>query len=257
MPVKDFENVKEHYMLYDTVGVYQPALGATTPVPPGWHTNYIALGAVNEVHFFNVRNRNSGLYWNNQDKRDQLAWPFLIKSLGISWHASPITVAPAYWADYQFSPEDYASHMFINDLPRHTGVILQIQQDERLKTHSFFCSPGYGVCGGGYGRGAPSTFTPPNGYDHHLAVHNQGIPMFDNRWQFPINLEVPRNASLSVRLIINEYGRQMLANMPFEGPFFGDAAPGLDDNQFISPFSMIQVSLHGKRLVQQRGQYHR
>lgn len=260
MSLKEFRNVREQYMLYDTLGVWDPPQGSGITNPDGWVANFAALGALNTIPFFNVRNRSAGLYWNNQEKRDQLDWPFIIESLGVTFHAMPITGIVSWATGSTLRPEDSASHIFVNDLPRHVGVRVKVQQDERLKTHAFFCQPGYGVSGDGYGRGAPSTWGAPisdNGWDHHLAVHSQGLPQLDNRWHFPLPLEVPRNASLSVVLEINEYGRALLAYLPWRVTAFGNTDELTGDIKLIQPFAYIQVSLIGKRLVQQRGQYHR
>lgn len=251
-------NVKEKCMLYDTVGIYTPPFGVSMPVPDGWFLNYAALSAANEIPFFNVRNRSAGLMWCNQDKRDQLAWPFLIQSIGIEWWALSMSSAPSWSTDQTFSPEDHASHVFATDVPRHCGVTLQVQQDERLKAFSYFCQPGYGVFGDGYGRSAPSALGAgnDNGWDHILNVVSQGQPLLNNRFHFPIALEVPRNATLNVRLTINEYGRQMLAVLPWLTTWFG-ASYDVTDSLVWQQFSGIRVTLEGYRLVQQRGQYHR
>lgn len=263
-----FANVKEQYMLYDTVGINQVVIGVGITAPDGWFTSYNDMGQANDVPFFNVRNRTSGLMWNNQDKRDQLAWPFLVNSIGVTFWANPATAAPGLTGTSTDSPEDITSHIFANDLPRHCGVVMRVQQDDRLKTHAYFCSPGYGVCGGGYARGQATSINALGSnpimtnnplYDHHLAIQSQGQPTLANRFEFPLALRIPRTATMSVRLVFTEYGRQLLQQMPELGIWNQTltANPADNDHVVMPGFSAIQVSLVGQRLVQQRGQYHR
>lgn len=256
---RQFMNVSEQFMLYDTVGIYTPPLGSNIANPDGWFFNYAALGAANDINFFDVRNRSAGLMWNNQDKRDQLAWPFEIHTIGVTFFADLMSGGANWATDQTFSPEDYASHLFLVDLPRHAGLTLQVQQDVRLRTHCYFAQPGYGPCGGGYGRGQPSGWTAldnDNGWDHYLSTATQGVPMYDVRWPFPEPLMVPRNATLRVIIRFTEYARALLAQLPFLGTFHGDVE-GQTDIEEKAAFAGIQVSLTGKRLVQQRSEYHR
>lgn len=256
---RTFQNVVEKFMLYDTIGIYYPPYPSTIQTPDGWFATFAALGAANDLNFFNVRNRSVGLMWCNQDKRDQLAWPFWIESIGVTFWSQPWTGAPTWDIDYTFSPEDYSSHIFVTDLPRHCGVTVRVQQDDRLKTHAYFCSPGYGPFGDGFGRGQPGSMVDlahDNAHSHHLAVTNQGTPIYSNRFRFPVALEVPRNSPLNVRLTFTEYGRQLLQTLPWLNSWMGQVH-GTDDIVALNHFAGIQVSLVGKRGVQQRGEYHR
>ena len=246
--------------MYDTFGVWQTG-GTDLTLPDGWVQTYPERGGLNTIPFFNVRNRSAGLMWNNQHKRDSMDAGFIIESLGIDFHAQPFTSAVVSWAtDYSFIVDDYKAHVFMVDLPRHIGVRVKVQQDVVLKTHAYFCAPGYGLAGGGYARGQASDFgalTNDNGWDHHCSVTSQGVPSLDNRWVFPEPLQVPRNAAFSVELELNEYARTLLTAMTNDiGTYFGDIDAD-DDVQIVRPFSTIQCSIFGSELVQQRGQYHR
>lgn len=251
-------NVRERHMLFDTLGIFTPPAGSGITNPDGWYTTFATAGLANEWNFFNVRNRSAGLMWNNQDKRDQMATGMRVKSIGISFWGLPFTQIPTWQTDQTLSPEDKAVHTFVNDIPRHCGCVLQIQQDERLKAHPFFLSAGYGPYGDGYGRGAPSTdgaLAQANGWDHHMDISSNGVPILRNRWEFPLPLEIPRTANLSFRVIPNEYARQLLQVMPFLPTYQGET--GGDDMEIIPGFCGVQVSLLGDRLVQQRGNYFR
>lgn len=254
---KAYRNVSEQWLEYDTVGVFDTTLVSSYNItnPNGWFQNLAAMGAVNKIDFFNVRNRNIGLAYNNQDSRDLMPYAFRAHSLGVSFFCHSMTQAPNYAQDDTFSPEDSVNHVFCVDLPRHTSVTLKVQQDERLKSHAYFCPPGYGPCGSGFGRGAPSARDGGNnGIDHTASVISQGEPSLANRWQFPVPLEIPRRAALSVTLEFNEYARTLLQNMPDENEWFGVDAG--DDVNGWPVFFGIQLSIGGERLVQQRGQYH-
>lgn len=253
-------NVKQQALMYDTFGVW-PTGSGNAMIPDGWVESYPEMGALSQIPFFNVRNRTAGLMWNNQHKRDSMDAGFIIESLGLDFHAMPFTSSINDWTtNYELIVDDYMSHVFMVDLPRHIGVRVKVQQDVVLKTHAFFCAPGYGLTGGGYARGQASDFsalTNDNGWDHHCSVNSQGVPSLDNRWAFPEPLEIPRNASFSVELELNEYVRGLLIAMEDdEGTFFGDI-DGDDDIRELRPFSTIQCSIFGSELVQQRGQYHR
>jgi len=257
-----YANAVERSVLYDTIGIYTP--GIVAPVvanPDGWYTSWANLGAATTLNFFNVRNRSAGLMWNNQDKRDQMAYGMKVQSLGISFFSQMFSHAGGWAVDETFSPEDYAHHVWMNDIPRHAGVTLTVQQDDRLKTHALFCSPGYGITGGGYARGEISTWSTVDAniigtWDHHLSTENQGVPILNNRWEFPVNLMIPRDANISLTIRLNDWARNLLQSMPWDVSWQGNN-DGEDLVKYIKAFAGIQVTLMGERLVQQRGEYHR
>lgn len=255
--MKAYANVAENVLLYDTVAIYNDGVKSFTN-PAGWFQNYAQMGTANEINFFNVRNREIGLPYNNQDSRDQMPYAFRCHSIGLTFWGNAFTQAPSWSTDQTFSPEDAVGHIFCNDLPRHAGITLRVQQDDRLKTHALFTPAGYGAFGDGYGRGAPSTLpnnTNQNGYDHTAGVITQGLPELGARWVFPIPIDIPRRGTVNVKLIFNEYARQLLQAIPYATVWQG-INDGVDDVQGNPVFAGIQVSLGGERLVQQRGQYH-
>lgn len=254
--MKPFMNVAENVLLYDTVGIFNDS-GRAFSNPPGWYGSYANMGAANEINFFNVRNRDVGLPYNNQDSRDNMPYAFLCRSIGVTFFSNAMTQAPTWATDFTFSPEDASGHIFMVDLPRHASIEFRVQQDSRLKTHCLFAPSGYGPFGDGYGRGSPSALptTIDNGYDHHLGVVSQGIPELGARWVFPNPIEIPRRGTVQAIVKFNEYGRQMLSTIPDLNEYQG-VQDGVDDVYQNPIFSGIQVSLGGERLVQQRGQYH-
>ncbi len=254
---KPFANVQENVMIYDTVAIFNDT-NKSFSNPSGWFQNYAQMGAANSLSFFNVRNREVGTPYNNQDSRDQMPYAFRCRSIGVSFFANTFTQAPTWAVDYQFSPEDAVGHLFQVDLPRHASVTFRVQQDDRLKTHPYFVPPGYGPYGSGYGRGSPYLLqgnTLNDGYDHTAGVVTQGSPELGGRWPFPIPIDIPRRGTIEVKVEFNEYARQLLQTIPmgYEWQGVNDTVDDIEGNPV---FAGIQVSLGGERLVQQRGQYH-
>lgn len=254
--IREFMNVGEDWLLYDTV------LMISTPAQAvdGWFTSYLTMGQAADIQFFNVRNRAIGLPYNNQDTRDQIPYAFMLQTLGVSFFGNSVSQA-AQWeppdSGSAWAMNDYNQHIFTNDLPRHASVVLKVQQDEVLKNAVMFTPPGYGPYGSGYGRGQPSS-QHPGSYDHIAAIQTQGLPALKNRWAFPQPIELPRLASVSLRLRFSNWGRNLLQAINFgSGLWQTSDNTGLTDyvtqHQIISG---IQVTMGGKRLVQQRGELH-
>lgn len=245
----DFANVGETFTLFDTVLIGSEV--SRLDYADGWFTTFALLGAATTIPFFNTRNRNHWPYC-NQDVRDQLPYAFEIYSLGVSvWAPSTTTynaVSPILGA------QTTANHLFEVEFPKHTSLTLVTSQDERVKLVSLMAPSGYGVVSGGVGQGDIETFATYPPVSHASFV--QGSPVFTNHWGFVNPLQIPRTASLSVILRTSQYFRTVLGIMP--GPFFQPMRAVADDGTFAetSGCAGIQVTLGGKRLVQQRGQYH-
>lgn len=252
---KPFLNAGEDWMLFDTV------LVGPNLTKHGWYLSYAAMGLDSNINFFNVRNRSVGLFWNNQDTRDQTPYAFELKSIGVSFWANSMSqvingVKPLP-PSKDYAIEDYVGHLFSNDLPRHCSITLQVQQDEVLKSHALFTPPGYGPFGSGYGRGQPSSGMSDEPVDTILGVNTQSMPMLSNRWLFPNKIEIPRRAAVSVKLRFSSYARALLQALPAPMAWVvQNEVPEGTENAYQPVYAGIQVSLVGKRLVQQRGQYH-
>lgn len=242
-------NVAENWTLFDTVliGVDVSRLDYHT----GWFQNFAALGAAATIPFFNVRNKNHYPY-NNQDVRDQMPYAFEIYSLGVSiW-------APSSTTYYAVSPvigaQTTSNHLFETEFPKHCSLILQTNQDERVKLVTLMAPSGYGVVSGGVGQGDCETAwtCPPIS----LASFTQGVPTFTNHWGFVNPLRVPRTTNLSVVLRPSEYMRAMLTALP--GPLYQPMRSVANDGTWAecAGYAGIQVTLGGRRLVQQRGEEH-
>lgn len=249
-----FENVGENWNYYDTVlvGGYVPSM----QFHDGWFTTFAAIGAAVQIPFFNVRNRNHGLAYNNQDTRDQTAFAYRIFTIGVSFFAPSCGLYQSA-VPGPVGPETTQTQLWELELPKHASLTLQVQQDERLAGPVLMTPPGYGPVGGGVSQGDPELSWVPGGAPPNTALWNftQGVPELTNKWGFRNPIEVPRRANLAVVIQFSEYGRQLLADLsgPHSYPFQSVLA-----GNWIYKYGMfgIQVVLGGQRLVQQRGQYH-
>lgn len=256
---KQYENVVENWTLYDTVLISTLVGAQDTPISfsDGYFASYAALGAANEVPFFNVRNRTSGLAYNNQDTRDTMNYGMKIFTVGVQFF-SPCTSLYKNVEGAVMGQSVTEQTIFATELPKHCSLRLNTNQDERLKINALMASAGIGAIGGGVAQGDRTddtqvAFNSPNVVKTNF---NQGVSMLNNRWSFRNPIEIPRRANMSVTIKISEYGRQMLGAMvgPKNQPFQDVAHDG---SVYFSPgMCGIRVLINGMRFVQQRGQLH-
>lgn len=255
---KPYENVVENWTLYDTVLISDAVIQPNTPITfsDGYFGSYVALGAANQVPFFNVRNRTSGLAYNNQDTRDQMAYAMKIFTIGVQFFG-PSTSLYRNNAGAPLGQSVTEQTVFITELPKHCSLQLQTNQDIRLKINSLMAPSGIGSIGGGVAQGdalrAGIPFPSPNVVKSNW---NQGITMLNNRWSFRNPIEIPRRANMSAVLRISEYGRQLLGAMT--GPHLQPFEAVINDGSQVFKAGMcgIRVIVNGMRFVQQRGQLH-
>jgi hypothetical protein len=248
-------NVLEPMTLYDTVliGDYVDSMKFND----GWFATFAALGAANEIPFFNVRNRNHHLAYNNQDSRDQTAYGMQIYSMGVTFFGPAVATQFQDVEGTMSYAEEIHSATWEADIPQHASATLRINQDDRLKINCAMAPPGYGPSGGGMGHGDPTvpTFGETTTAAIMKGMTSMGVPEVNNQWPFPVPLDVPRRASISVVIKLSEYARQMLQIM--DGPLSFAICNNSDGEygQLVSCMYGIQVSMKVKRYVQQRAQY--
>lgn len=250
-------NVLEPQTLYDTVLV--SGYVNSMKFADGWYATFAALGAANEIPFYNVRNRNHHLAYNNQDTRDQMSYGMKIYSIGVSFFAPQIATQFHDVEGVASYAEEIHSAVWEADLPQHAAMVLRINQDDRLKIMTCMSPSGYGPTGGGMGHGDPTvaTFEETTNPAIMKGMTTMGAAELNNQWPFPNPLDVPRRASLSVVIKFSEYARQELQTMvgPLRYVFAPAAGGGQMDETLYCCFG-IQVSMKVKRYVQQRGAYH-
>lgn len=257
-------NVSESFPLYDTILICSQFYGQEANVR-GWHTTFAAFAAQEEHHFYTVRNEAlASLPYCNLQSADSMDYPYLAYSMGLRWfgpssNVQGDAVAPNGNTGYVTNLDADVGHFFQYDLPRHCSISLRVQQDTRVELTGYCCPPGYGPSGGGAAFEI-TQLTPPaeDQYRQHAQLNmfgTQGISMITNRFKFPSPLGIPRNGVIEGVLKLSEYARYILQNVYgprsifFQGTGVGDASV-----QFPARYG-IQLSLFGKRLVQQRGQY--
>lgn len=237
-------NVREAISLTDTI-----LIGPKTAQPAGYGT-YRELANLEEIPFFTIRNRTEvGLAYTNKDSKDSLPFPLRIKDVGIHFHAMPPyhslpvvegVTPPVDTADFN------AGRLFESEIPYHTGFVLKVKEDERLAHTVEYAPPGSGSFG--YTAGAAP---------ERIQSFNMGWPSLPNRFAFREEIDVPRNAVVSVVLKLSPYAKELLAAMP--GPFSDLALCDTADppgKLLVRRLSLIRVTLNGSREVQQRGEYH-
>lgn len=244
---KGFENVSESWVLYDTV-LCAPDISTIATYRDGYFGTFAAMGATTSIPFFNVRNRNHGLAYNNQDTRDQLAYVMKIYSIGVSFFAPSTTT----FTQSSNGAQRAAMDVWESELPKHTSLTLTTNQDDRLKIGCLMAPPGYGIQVSGAAQGDVETAysIPPI----QKISWSQGMPELTNKWGFKKPLEIPRRANLSVKIELSEYARQLLLTMP--GPYYQRFLDKSTQMSAQPGVYGIQVTLGGVREVQQRGQYH-
>jgi len=244
-----YQNVVEDFDYFDTVLVY-PDLAELSNQPPGWFAGFPALANVNQMSFFDVRNRaNTDLAFCNVETRDMTPFAMEIDHIGVQFW-SPANKILSYAGTSEDFLDGFQASFWENDLPRHCGVKLRVQQDEKLKTTAFMVPSGHGPVVGGFGT------LGLQGQGVHavsvgIAGQSSGASRLSNQWPFPSPIQIPRRAALSVVVEFNEYARQVLGAYSALGGRYHFAV----DDYVYMPYG-VTVSISGKRFVQQRGALH-
>lgn len=249
----EFFNVKEQYTLYDTIAIASN-VDALSITPAGWFTTFAAFAGATNHFFFNVRNKGGcERPYCNLDARDQTSFAFRAESISVSFWGSGF----GYFNETGgWSRHWLENALWQSQLPFESSLTFTVQQDDKLKLNSLMASPGYGPVGGGYGNlGYPNAGANTYGSIHpNLTCSTQGKASPRDRIQFPNVIDIPRRANISAQLSFTQYGRAILAAMP--GPF---EVPIVDPNElaYAAPIMFgITCGIHGRRLVQQRGELH-
>jgi len=252
-----FMNVNESWFLYDTVMI-SPFVSSLPHAVPGWYASFAALGADDDITFFNSRNKSIGLAYNNQDSRDQIPFALVAESISVSF------IAPAcssHLGDLGQNPIrgrlDTISAFFAHELPQHSSMIFRINQDERLKCNCGMLPPGYGEIGFAMGQGDIGL---TGGGGNSVTAGGWGRSHLKYRWEFATGIGIPRRATMSVHVRFVEWARTVLQAIWGPGNMemwnYVDGAPPSNELAYLYTSFLIQVLVQGKREVQQRGEYH-
>lgn len=259
-------NVGEAWPLYDTLMIGQQF---GTEQNAGWYSTFLQFSQRETHSFFTLRTEGSlDLAYTNRQSSDKMDFGFEAYSMGISFfgpssYVQGTLVGGDMTATMRFDSQ--VSHWWHTEFPRHCAIQLRVQQDVVAELPAMACPCGYGPVGGGasyahdqigYDGGE---ITPNPGF---LPVANfsvtQGVPNLTNRWPFPKPIKIPRNATIEGILTVSLQARTVLERIGAVNNYLfnsQETATPYTMHEFYSRYG-IQLSLIGKRLVQQRGQLH-
>jgi len=254
---KNFENVAEQWPVYDSIIICEQMYGSEATVP-GWYTSFALFGS-RETHslFKNRTMGTAGEQYCNMQSADSMDFAFLIDSIGLEITGPATNDVQIGSVDGQgeiVGSLDYIlPKWWAADFPWHVGVQLKVQQDVRWEGNAMSCPAGVGASGAGlsFQQAAVSSFAE---IPWMFSNTTQGISMLKNRQPFPEPIGVPRTGNLEVILHVGEWARTILQNIT--GPHSASINNDGGVNNFYTRY-MIRCSLFGKRLIQQRDQYHR
>lgn len=256
---KKFANVAEVWPLFDSIVICNQLVGSEATVP-GWFTTFAGFGSRETHQFF--KNRTSGTageqYCNIQNG-DSMDFAYEIHSMGVF-----VTCTPTYDVligsidgdgEVANTQDTVLPQWWRADLPWHMGIQLKVQQDIRWESPVMASPAGIGASGGGM------TFQQPTvaGFGEipwMFSQTTQGEPALVNRIPFPEPIGVPRTGSIEAILTVGEWARRDLVGIDGPNQFTINVNGSAPFNHYYSRY-MIGVSLFGRRLVQQRAQYHR
>lgn len=264
-------NVKEVWGMRDTVliGSGMAALAR------GWFDNFAQLAAVNEIPFFNIRNRSLvGPAYNNQDSAEMLPYPYQVYSMGVEFLtfaigdsclgvARPPIEEPPLLAPLapdapdplfcESQVQNIAERQIFAALMDHAAVKFKVNQDIKLTNVVTHQPAGFGCSGNsrqqGFGvnsLGALSNYT--NGRCH-----------IKNRYKFEVPIDMPRGVNFNVTVFFSQYAKYILAGLRGPQTWYNQSTE-IIDGEVIKPaqnsLAAIAVTLIGAREVQQRGELH-
>ena len=249
----EFYNVGEEFTVYDTIAV-TPDLDTLSQQPPGWYGTFAAAAGATIHSFFNVRNRgNCELAYCNLDGRDQFSFAFQADSISVGFWGSGFAFFDIVGG---WSRHSLQNALWQAALPFEASLTLRVQQDDKLKLNALMASPGYGPVGGGYGDLSGIAESAIAGSQHPMmSAQTQGVAGPMARIKFPNKINIPRRANVAAELNFTQYGRAVLTAMTGPGVVI-QYATNPSDTYSVPVMFGITCALHGRRLVQQRGELH-
>jgi len=232
-------NVKEAWILYDTVRISKFLETEPNGEQKGY-TSFAALAGVRTIPFFNVRNSSiAGIQYTNVQSIDKLPWPFILESIGARFiYPSP------YNAQFVVSSQA-AAKVFQEIVPEHCALRFTIREDDRLLIKAPMAPAGFGPVGSiQYGSPANPTYCDNVG---------QGEKHMSNRFKWTEYLNIPRETPIKATLEFSPYAQALLTFLA--APQVLDFQEGPDGEGTLENEALIELSLRGYRLVQQRGEY--
>lgn len=260
---KNYKNVQEAWTLYDTLFVTDKYYG-TENSSLGWYNTFVAFSQQAKHSFFNLRTEaTAGLAYCNKQVADTMDYVFYLYSIGVSFFSPGIRTlgkldGQGAWETY----DSTSAHYWEVDLPRHCSISFKVQQDTIVELPCFGAPPGYGPVGGGASfEHTQIGYATPNGLSNDCsqpvmnASVTSGVPVLSNRYKFEKPIGIPRTATIEAVVDVSELARNTLAQL--EPMYYPLRTNNSEQYNSVAARYGIQVSLLGKREVQQRGSYHR
>lgn len=224
---------------------------------PGWFPSFNNFRQKEQHSFFKTRNRaDVGVAYNTQFSRDNQTEPFKAMSIGVAFIA-PSVVGIGHIKDVpelgeKIIPEESAfAHWFRTELPLHCSLQFKTGQDIRAEINCLRAPPGWGVHSSGSILREDGTPLPANPVGVNAVV--QGVPEYENRFQFEKLIDIHKNMQIEAILTIGEPARRYLADSCWPGTYIFNNPLTETNTQFPVRY-MIQVSLLGIRYTQKRGE---
>ena len=236
--MKDYKSVRESWMIYDTVLIGLD--DEQSAKYPGGFTSFTAMSQQDEIPFLNIRNSSeAGMAYTNISSKDKTPWPFYLDSFGMRF----IYPTPNINGASEHSAVIAGSKIFETEILDHCYFQFQIREDVRLTIKPAMMQPGFG----------PQGFMVGNFAQNSLFMSNitNGQPNMNNRWRnVGYTMNIPRDTPIKGLLRFSEYGKALLRQLGNVAEF--DFA----DEDTFQALARIELTLCGKREVQQRGEYH-
>lgn len=250
-------NVREAFALYDSIVIAPTWYGNEANVQ-GWFQTFEDFGGQSRHSLFKNRTwAQAGLEYSNQNNADSMDYAFIADSIGVVVWGPPDTLETQNNAGAVLHPDHFLCPWFLMEAIHSMAIDFKVQQDVRLESLVEATPGGYGPQGGGTAFGATNEVAPAFAqfpYQHFTV--NQGIPIMSNRIPFPTPIGIPRTATIEATLHVGQLARDDLQLIDGPRQYAQNATDGLSRTFFDRRY-VIQVSLFGTRLVQQRAQYHR
>jgi len=253
-------NAKEAWPPYDTVCVGDD-MGKLSGLH--WYDTFADIAVEDRITFFNKRNRSMAGDWaTNLDSKETFPFSFQLYSIGIQFSAPALCSVTDYsrtgGALTDPTPDIHTHNHAIwsGELLKHCSVRLQVSQDEKLLTTGLALPAGYGIAGC---FNIDCEETVGNADAAEIQTLGNGSPDFDNRFGFPVPIDIPRGCLVAVELKFSPYAKTLLSRMEGPGSVVVNTNPhnGEDftfEEATQAGICMIECSLYGPRYVQLRNQ---
>jgi hypothetical protein len=251
-------NVREAFSLYDSLLIAPTFYGNEANVQ-GWFTSFAAFGAENRHSLFKNRTwAQAGLCYCNQNNADSLDYAFVADSIGVAIWGPPDTLEAQDNAGAIQFPDYMVCPWFLMEAVHSMAISFKVQQDVRMEAFVQHVPAGYGPQGNGTAMGQTNEVAPAFGQMpyQHMTV-NHGLPIMSNRYPFPSPIGIPRTATIEATLHVGDLARGDLQAIDGPRQYVQNSDDGAAPRTFFDRRYVIQVSLFGTRLVQQRALYHR